>query len=56
MTTISKPIMTVANTIANITSSSLKIRKEKEQTKLQEFIAKISLILHNLCTRNANSV
>jgi hypothetical protein len=50
MTTVSKPIMTVANKIANITAPSLKIREEREQTKLQEFIAKISLILHNLFT------
>ena len=51
MTTVSKPIMTIANKIVDITAPSLKIREEREQTQLEEFIAKISLILHNLFTK-----
>ncbi len=51
MTTVSKPIMAVANKLAAITAPSLKIREEREQTQLEAFIAKISLILHNLFTK-----
>ena len=51
MTTISKPIMTIANKIVKNTFPSLKIKEERKQTKLEEFIAKISLILHNLFTK-----
>ena len=51
MTTISKPIMTIAHKIVENTVPSLKIKEEREQTTLEEFIAKISLILHNLFTK-----
>jgi hypothetical protein len=43
--------MTIAHKIVENTVPSLKIKEEREQTTLEEFIAKISLILHNLFTK-----
>jgi hypothetical protein len=56
MTVISKSIMNVAHSFQKLTDPSIKISKKQEQTLLEEFIAKLSFVLHNLFTRRSFNI